>query len=91
MEFQKGLSAYSEHLFLFWENQNVPPDNNTSERSIRPLKVKQKVSGQFKSDQGASDFYVLHSIIDTTRKKKQDPFPTLINVAKNVINYQSQR
>lgn len=88
-EFQKGLSAYSEHLFLFLENQNVPPDNNASERSIRPLKVKQKVSGQFKSDQGASAFCVLHSIIDTARKKKKDPFLALINVAKNVIEYQS--
>ena len=88
-EFRNGLSPHSEHLFVFLENLHVPPDNNASERSIRPLKVKQKVSGQFKSGEGASAFCVLHSIINTARKKKQDPFLTLIDIAKNVISYQS--
>ena len=88
-EFRNGLSPHAEHLFVFLENLHVPPDNNASERSIRPLKVKQKVSGQFKSGEGASAFCVLHSIINTARKKKQDPFLTLIDIAKNVISYQS--
>jgi transposase len=60
-----------------------------SERTIHPLKVKQKVSGQFKSDEGASAFSMIHSIVDTTKKKKQDTFLSLREIAKNVINYQS--
>ena len=87
--FQKGLSRCSDNLFLFLENPEIPPDNNASERAIRPLKVKQKVSGQFKSDEGMEAFAVIHSIVDTAKKKKQDPFLELIDIAKLVINYQS--
>jgi hypothetical protein len=41
------------HLLL---DPNIPPDNNSSERAIRNIKTKIKVSGQFKSDQGAQDY-----------------------------------
>ena len=37
------------HIFTFLEHPNIPPDNNGSERAIRNVKVKIKVSGQFKS------------------------------------------
>lgn len=90
-EFRNGLSPHSQHLFLFLENLHVPLDNNASERAIRPLKVKQKISGQFKSDKEASAFCVNHSIIHTARKKKQDPFLALIVIAQNVIRYQSEK
>ena len=46
----------------------MPPDNNASERAIRNVKVKQKVSGQFKSFDGAVHFAMLTSIIDTAIK-----------------------
>lgn len=85
--FKNGLSPYTGYLFLFLEKTNVPPDNNASERAIRPLKVKQKVSGQFKSDEGMDAFAVIHSIVHTARKKKKDPFLELIDIAKNAINH----
>ncbi len=44
------------------------PDNNGSERAIRNIKVKQKISGQFKSPTGAFNFAVLRSITDTALK-----------------------
>ena len=81
---QKSLIKHSEHLFLFLEHIEVPYDNNASERSIRPLKVKQKVSGMFKSENGADAFCQLHSIVDTARKNRQNPFLALIAVAKNI-------
>ena len=84
-----GVSYGVNILFLFLENLNVPPDNNASERAIRPLKVKQKVSGQFKSDEGASAFCVIHSIVHTAKKKDQDPFLALREIAENVINHQT--
>jgi transposase len=83
---QKGLIKHQEHLFVFLEHPQVPYDNNASERSIRPLKVKQKVSGMFKSDDGADAFCQLHSIVNTARKNNQDPFLALIAVAENVIS-----
>lgn len=83
---QRSLNKHTDHLFEFLEHPGVPYDNNASERSIRPLKVKQKVSGMFKSDDGADAFCVLHSIVDTAKKNKQNTFSALIAVAENVIN-----
>ena len=37
-----------QNLFTFLFLPEVPPDNNGSERAIRNVKVKQKISGQFK-------------------------------------------
>ena len=83
---QKSLNKHSEHLFQFLEHKDVPYENNASERSICPLKVKQKVSGMFKSDNGADTFCQLYSIVDTARKNKQDSFIALIDVAQNITN-----
>jgi transposase len=81
---QKSLIKHDEHLFQFLEHTGVPYDNNASERSIRPLKGKQKVSGMFKSGDGADTFCQLYSIVDTARKNNQDPFKALIVVAENI-------
>ena len=83
---RKSLNKYREYVFTFLQNPNVPYDNNASESKIRPLKVKQKVSGMFKSDNGGNAFSQLYSIVDTARKHSQDPFMALIAVAKNVAN-----
>ena len=45
----------------------IPADNNASERAIRIIKVKQKVSGQFKT--GQHIFCVIRSVIDTLIKR----------------------
>ncbi len=63
--FQKRLNKYRGFVFTFLYYSKVPPDNNASERAIRNIKVKQKVSGQFKSDKGAYIFFVFRSVTDT--------------------------
>jgi transposase len=83
---RKSLDKHKEHLFKFLNHPHVPYDNNASESKIRPLKVKQKVSGMFKSDNGADAFTQLYSIVDTAKKHNQDPFLALIAVAQNVCN-----
>jgi transposase len=65
---QKSMTKYRDFLLPCLYDLDVPPDNNASERGIRNLKTKQKVSGQFKSGQYA--FCVIRSIIDTCIKKK---------------------
>lgn len=65
---QKKLLAKRECILYFLEQSNVPPDNNGSERAIRNIKVKQKISGQFKSLENANLFAILRSVIDTTIK-----------------------
>ena len=71
---QKRLKKYKDYIFTFLKYQNVPPDNNASERAIRVFKIKTKVSGFFKSMNGSQRFAQLHSIADTARKNMQSPF-----------------
>ena len=68
IRFQNRLKKYREYLFTFLYRPEVPPDNNASERAIRNIKIKQKVSGQFRSPEGAFRFAVLRSITDTVLK-----------------------
>jgi transposase len=49
----------------------VPPDNNASERAVRTFNVKQKVSGLFRSFEGAHAFAGFRSVIDTILKNGQ--------------------
>lgn len=70
---QKRLKKYQNYLFLFLENHLIPPDNNGSERAIRNFKVKQKVSGFFKTDQGAANYAILRSVCDSAIKNNQNP------------------
>lgn len=57
--------------------RDVPPDNNSSERAIKAAKLKEKVSGGFRSPEGASRFAQLLSLTQTLRKQKLAILPTL--------------
>lgn len=78
---QKKLRASQHCILYFLVQPNVPPDNNSSERAIRNVKVKQKISGQFKSTDGANVFAILRSVIDTTIKAGQNVLNTLFLIA----------
>ncbi|MCP3849376.1 MAG: IS66 family transposase [Gammaproteobacteria bacterium] len=71
-----------QHLFVFLFIEEVPPDNNASERAIRNVKVKQKISGQFKIKQAAQDFAKIRSVIDTTIKNGLNVLESLALIAK---------
>lgn len=79
--FQKRLIRYQQYLFVFLDRLDVPPDNNGSERAIRNIKVKQKISGYFKTMRGAEIFAILRSITDTALKKNQNILATLQKIA----------
>jgi transposase len=81
--FQKRMVKYRDYIFTFLHMSQVPPDNNSSERAIRNIKVKQKVSGQFKSPNGAFIFAVLRSVTDTIIKNDQNVVSSL-NVIANL-------
>jgi len=65
---QKKLRKQRNSILTFLYYHEVPPDNNGSERAIRNVKVKQKISGFFKSSKGAQTFAINRSIIDTIIK-----------------------
>jgi transposase len=79
--FQKRIIKYRDHVFTFLYHQDVPPDNNGSERAIRNVKVKQKISGQFKIFNAAENFAILRSIIDTAIKNRQNVLQALNVIA----------
>lgn len=70
--FAKRLIKYRDSLFTYLYNQDVPPDNNGSERAIRNYKVKNKISGSFRSEEGATVFAKLRSVVDTINKNGLD-------------------
>ena len=79
--FQKRITKYRDYIFTFLYHPNVPPDNNGSERAIRNVKVKQKISGQFKIFSAAENFAILRSIIDTAIKNNQNVLQALNVIA----------
>lgn len=81
VSFQKRMVRYKRHLFTFLEDPAVPSHNNDSEQAIRNIKVKQKVSGQFKTMFAAENFAILRSIIETATKNNQSVLPALNVIA----------
>ena len=81
IKLQKKLRKISHNILCFLHYNNVPPDNNGSERAIRNIKVKQKVSGGFRSPNGADGFAILRSVIDTTIKSGNNVFYALSLIA----------
>lgn len=77
-ELKRGLTRCRDYIFNFLENPAIPSDNNGSERGIRKLKVKQKISGCFRSDVGADAFHAIHSIADTAWKNNQSPLDAIL-------------
>lgn len=68
-KFQKRLIKHQDKLLHFMGDPDVPPDNNGSERAIRNAKIKQKVSGGFRSEAGATRHATLLSVIETAKKQ----------------------
>lgn len=80
--FYKRIIREKQHLFTFLFIANVPFDNNASERAIRNVKVKQKISGQFKNQKAAQNFAQIRSVIDTTIKNGMNILEAMKIIAK---------
>jgi len=74
---QKRFKKHQDKILYFMGSPAIPPDNNGSERAIRMAKVKQKVSGGYRSERGAERQALLLSIIETAKKQGLDVLETI--------------
>jgi transposase len=65
----RRLSDYRDQVLAFWRYPGIPFDNNQAERDLRMMKVRQKISGTFRSLQTAHLFCNLRSWLSTLRKQ----------------------
>ena len=63
------LQEYEDDVLRFMENEIVPFTNNLGENDIRMTKVQQKISGCFRSKEGAKFFCRIRSYISSCRKQ----------------------
>lgn len=76
------LRDYSDDVWRFMTQPNVPFTNNLAEQAVRMPKVKQKVSGCFRTPEGSQDYCVIRSYCVTLQKQGANIFESLVSAFK---------
>jgi transposase len=79
---RKRYAKIRGDLFTFLAHPEVPPDNNGSERELRPTATYRKVTGGFRSDWGADLFAGLRSVIGTAARQSLDAYAAILNTLR---------
>jgi transposase len=64
-------------LFTFLVHPDVPPDNNSSEREVRPTATDRKVTGGLRSKWGADLFAAVRSVVGTAARRGLDAYQAI--------------
>ena len=79
---RKRYGKLRSHLFTFLEHPDVPPDNNGSERELRPTATYRKVTGGFRSHWGADLFANLRSVVGTAARHGTDTYQAILAILR---------
>jgi len=79
------LSTRKSDVLRFLTDPHVPFTNNLAEQDGRMMKLRQKISGGFRSHEGARDFAVIRSVLSTARKQGWNMLQTLMGDPAQMI------
>ena len=80
----KRFLNHRDKILTFMDYKDVPPDNNSSEQAIRKSKVKMKVSGGFRSEQGAKTYAIILSIIENCKKQHMNILQAIQDILRGI-------
>lgn len=76
----RRLREHRQEVWRFTSEAGVPFTNNLAEQALRMAKVKQKISGCFRTEHGATTFFTIRSYLATMTKQKNNLFECLVSV-----------
>ncbi len=79
---KKRYGKVRNDLFTFLAHPDVPPDNNSSERELRPTATYRKVTGGSRSDWGADLFANIRSVVGTAARNGIDAYAAILNTLR---------
>jgi transposase len=78
----RRLQERADDTLRFLYNPAVPFTNNRSERALRMIKIKQKISGSFRTQKGANNFLTLRSYTATAQLQGFNVLGSLVTAFK---------
>ncbi len=66
---QRRYARIQGELFLFLEDETIPPTNNRSEQALRPSVIFRKITNGFRSEWGSDLFACMRSLLDTAKRQ----------------------
>jgi transposase len=76
------LRDYADDVWRFMTDHNIPFSNNLAEQIMRMMKVKQKISGGFRTQAGLANFCTIRTYLATLQKQDVNLFDALIQTFK---------
>ena len=79
----RRLGKYKENYLAWIHDFSLPTTNNLSERSLRFVKTKDKVSGQFQNIEHATYFANIRTYLETCARNGVNEFTALLRLTSN--------